>query len=151
MTRLRQLLLLCFTLLPLLSGCFDNEDIVAPEDVALQFFDAIYNQQNPEQARSLTNEQLAELFDHYQNVSNIQRHIIGMTMPGHPTISVEVKNSTADFFRRFNKTVVDVEVRFSSEADGRQYYDNRTVRLKLVAHRYWVITEILSDPFVTNG
>jgi len=147
-----RLLRLMFLLLGLsLTGCSQQEEIVEPEDVALQFFNAVYNTKDAETARALVGDKIGELIDHYRSISNIQRHVIGMQMPGRPSIDVEVKNTSADFFRRLDKKHVQVEVRFSSEVDGRKYYDSRTVILTKVGNNYWLITEILDDPFAVNG
>lgn len=151
MSNFRLILLIPLIFSLSLLGCKDQIHEVEPEDVALQFFDAVYNKKDVSTARSLVDSKLVELIDHYQNISNIQRHIIGMTMPGQPVISVEVQNTTADFFRRFEKTEVTVEVRFSSEVDGKKYYDNRSITLVKNGINSWIITEIHGDPFLTNG
>ena len=151
MSNFRLILLIPLIFSLSLLGCKDQIHEVEPEDVALQFFDAVYNKKDVSTARSLVDSKLVELIDHYQNISNIQRHIVGMKMPGQPVISVEVQNTTADFFRRFEKTEVTVEVRFSSEVDGKKYYDNRSITLVKNGINSWIITEIHGDPFLTNG
>lgn len=120
---------------------------MAPEDVALEFFTAIYLDDDVVKAQSYSGKELSELLGHYRNLHAIKRHIVGMEL-SRPAI--QVRNSSADFFRRLAEDV-EVELHFTSEVDGRVYKDIRIVVVSRGRGKHWLVEKILPDPFATNG
>lgn len=120
---------------------------MAPEDVAQFFFNAIYVEENLEKAQSVSSPELKKLLQHYRNMHAIQRHIIGMVM--HQP-EIQVKDTSADFFRRLHHDV-KVELLFTSHIDDRVYKDVRIVVVSKGADGHWFVERIEADPFATNG
>ena len=133
--------------LALLACNPSDDEIKAPEDVALDFFTALYIDSDVAKAQSMAGEDLSALLAHYRNITAVKRHVIGMEIE---TPKIEVKNSTADFFRRLASDV-HVEIHFTSHIDGKVFKDIRTVIVSKESADYWVVTTILADPFATNG
>lgn len=132
----------------LLQACGPSEEEgMAPEDVALNFFTAIYNDGDVEKAQSFSGDELYELLGHYRNITAVKRHVIGMEIENP---KIEVKDSSADFFRRLQEDV-KVELHFTTKVDGRTYKDIRVVLVGKVNDHLWQVKKVLADPFATNG
>ncbi len=131
-----------------LSGCnSDEQKPMGPEDVAVEFFKAIYVDEDVTKAQQMCVYELSELLQHYRNINAIKRHLIGMELK-QPTI--EVKDTSADFFRRLSEDV-HVELHFTSRMNGRIYRDVRIVNVIKEADGIWRVEKIQADPFSTNG
>ncbi|GGA84780.1 hypothetical protein GCM10011369_28500 [Neiella marina] len=130
-----------------LIGCQDNKPQQDPEDVAVAFFSAIYVEEDLEKAKRLSGPKLAELLEHYRNMEAIKRHVVGMEMVNP---EIEVKNSSADFFRRLDQDVW-VELHFTSKVGRSTIMDVRVVHLSQQFANTWVVHKIDADPFATNG
>ncbi|MBY5979865.1 hypothetical protein [Ferrimonas balearica] len=130
----------------LISGCNPRHDAQRPENVALTFFDALYNQNDAQTAMTLVADDLREVMGHYRIASQIQRNMVGLPLD---EAELEVAEVDIDFFRR-NSDQVEVLVRFSGHSGHRLIRDDRLVRLERRGEQ-WVITRIYSDKFKTNG
>ena len=68
------------TLLFLLSACDEKDknkihDVDNPEVVAIEFFNALYNEQNIEKAASVCSPQLSRIIMHYKSPRAVARHL----------------------------------------------------------------------------
>ena len=124
-----------------------QEGALDPEDVALEFFTAIYLDGDIEKAQSVSGTELSELLGHYRNLNAVKRHIVGMEME---QPEIQVKESSADFFRRLSEDV-KVELHFTSRVNGRIFKDIRIVVVSKGIGEHWLVEKILADPFTTNG
>ncbi|MBW8191004.1 hypothetical protein K0504_08150 [Neiella marina] len=140
-------LLITFLAVLSLCACQEENPKQDPEDIAVAFFHAIYVDGDVEKAKSLAGPELAELLGHYRNLDAVKRHIVGMEM-SNPEI--EVKDSSADFFRRLDEDVW-VELHFKSVQGRSTIMDVRVVHLSQQFAESWVVDSIDPDPFATNG
>lgn len=126
-----------------LSGC---EKQATAEEVAIQFFQAIYVDKDVDKAKQLSMPALQELLTHYHTARMVQRHVIGLTM-NDPVF--DIANSTSDFLKKVSTEVV-VKVRFRGNFDGSTVEDDRS--LLLVKNGLnWQVKEIEPDIFLSNG
>lgn len=133
--------------LTLLACESEKDPALEPEDVALEFFSAIYVDEDLQRAQNVSGTELKELLGHYRNMHAIKRHIIGMEIV---RPEIQVKDSSADFFRRLADDV-KVELHFTSKVDGRVYKDIRIVLVSKGSDGRWQVQKVLADPFATNG
>ncbi|TYK64951.1 hypothetical protein CWS31_013030 [Colwellia echini] len=146
--RSKVLLLTVFTcFLLILNGCGREDktkinEVDNPENVAIAFFNALYNEKNVEKAASVCNPKLARLILHYRSPEAVGRHLFNMSYD-----NVEVRPDTDG---------VKVREQFKDNAiitiylDG--YYQENLIkevkRLALVQKNgKWYIDKILKDPF----
>lgn len=130
----------------MLAGCDARQETQRPENVALAFFDALYNQDDARTAMTMVNEPLREVMRHYRIASQIQRNVLGLPLDD---AELSVAEVDIDFFRR-NTQQVEVLIRLSGHNGHRVVRDDRLVRLERRGE-HWVITHLYSDPFKTNG
>ncbi|MBU2871500.1 hypothetical protein [Colwellia sp. E2M01] len=146
MYAVKTLLITLFTCL-LLSSCGEEDpekinDVDNPENVAIAFFNAIYNEKNVEKAASVCNPKLARLILHYRSPEAVGRHLFNMSYD-----TVEVRPDTDG---------VKVREQFKGNAiitiylDG-YYHGNLIKEVKRLAFIQrdgkWYIDKILKDPF----
>ncbi len=65
----------------LLTACNSEEKITEidnPEDVAIAFFDALYNKKDVKKAASVCSPQLARIILHYKSPQAVARHLFNM-------------------------------------------------------------------------
>jgi hypothetical protein len=136
------LLTLLFTLL---VGCGGEKEITKidnPEDVAIAFFDALYNQKDVKKAASVCSPQLARIIHHYKSPTAVGRHLFNMSFE-----SVKITPDDAG---------VKVRKQFKDDATITLYFEgiyneNKLKDIKkihLVQYKgMWVIDKILKDPF----
>lgn len=130
-----------------LTACQEEKPQRDPEDVAVAFFQAIYVDGDVEKAKSLSGAKLSELLGHYRNLDAIKRHVVGMEIVNP---EIEVKDSSADFFRRLDEDVW-VELHFKSVIGRSTVMDVRVVHMSQQFAETWVVESIEADPFATNG
>lgn len=130
----------------LLSACGQEEEPITkidnPEQIAVAFFDALYNEKNIEKAASVCSPQLARIILHYKSSQAVARHLFNMS---YDTVIIEPDSSGVKVREQFkNKAVITLYF------DG-SYNDNRlkdVKRLSLIQiDDRWVIDKILKDPF----
>ncbi len=131
----------------LLSACGEEDknkinDVDNPEVVAIEFFNALYNEQNIEKAASVCSPKLSRIILHYQSTKAVARHLFNMS---YDNVEIKPDDSGVKVREQFKNSAV-ITVFF----DG--YYNNDHLkdvkRLSLIQiDNKWVIDKILKDPF----
>ncbi|MCL1113687.1 hypothetical protein L2703_08795 [Shewanella basaltis] len=137
--------LLSLFLLVFISACEQpTEDSkqakLSPEQVSLGFFQAIYVDKDVEKAKQFVAPDIQEVMDHYHIASAVQRHVLGLSMK---QVTMSIDEIDIDFFRKFTDDVT-VVVKMEGLKGGRQWVDDRTIRLHKKGNS-WVIIEILPE------
>lgn len=136
-----------FGLMFFILGCGEsNKDIIKdvdnPEIVAIEFFNALYNEQNIKKAASVCSPQLSRIILHYKSPKAVGRHLFNMS---YDKVEVTPDGSGVKIREQF-KNSAEITVFF----DG-YYHDNHlkdVKRLSLIQiDNKWVIDKILKDPF----
>lgn len=122
---------------PAMSGNF-----AAPEHAAAEFFDAIYNQNDLELAKSLSTESLAELIDHYGTPRQVARTMINMS---YDEVTINVNRAGQNLREQYGNAT-DVTLVFTGSFDNRTINEMRVVRMVRIRGR-WLVDEIRNDPF----
>lgn len=131
----------------LLFGCNEVDknkinNVDNPEVVAIEFFNALYNEQNIKKAASVCNPKLSRIILHYKSPKAVARHLFNMS---YDKVDITPDDSGIKVREQFNSSAI-ITVYF----DG-YYQDNRlkdVKRLSLVqVDDKWVIDKILKDPF----
>lgn len=131
----------------LLTGCGnekkDEIDVVeSPEIVAVEFFNAIYNEKNIDKAAAVCVPKLARVILSYQTAQAVGRHVFNMS---YDKVDVKADDSGVKIREQF-KDKAKIIVYF----DG--FYNEKRIkevkRLSLVQiDGKWSIDKILKDPF----
>ena len=127
-------------LLFVLSACSKSDDLASPEQVTLGFFNAIYIERDVEKAERFVAPDLKEIMNHYHIASQVQRHVLGLSMS---QVSIYIDEVDIDFFRKFTNDVT-VKVKIEGLKGGENWIDDRTIRLHKQANS-WIIVEILLE------
>ena len=113
-----------------------------PEVVAIEFFNALYNEQNIKKAASVCSPKLARIILHYKSTKAVARHMFNMSFDN---VEITPDDSGVKVREQFKNSAV-ITVYF----DG--YYQNNHLkdvkRLSLIqVEDKWIIDKILKDPF----
>ena len=129
----------------LLTACNSEEKITEidnPEDVAIAFFDALYNKKDVKKAASVCSPQLARIILHYKSPQAVARHLFNMK---YDSVKINPDDSGVKVREQF-KDSAEIILYF----DG-IYNENRIKDIKRVSlvqqKSGWVIDKILKDPF----
>ncbi|MCH8537532.1 MAG: hypothetical protein LAT66_07135 [Alkalimonas sp.] len=117
-------------------------NFAAPEHAAAEFFDAIYNQNDLELAKSLSTESLAELIDHYGTPRQVARTMINMS---YDEVTINVNRAGQNLREQYGNAT-DVTLVFTGSFDNRTINEMRVVRMVRIRGR-WLVDEIRNDPF----
>lgn len=127
----------------LVVGC---DEQMNAEEVAVDFFQAIYLDNDVARAKQHSDPELRKLLEHYHTPRMVQRHVIGLSM-NHPKIGVA--HTTSDFLKKLAKEVV-VKIRLKGELDGTIREDDRSI-VVIKRGAEWKVNEVKPDIFLSNG
>ena len=129
----------------LLTACTSEEEITEidnPEEIAIAFFDALYNKKDVKKAASVCSPQLARIILHYKSPQAVARHLFNMK---YDSVKINPDDSGVKVREQF-KDSAEITLYF----DG-IYNENRIKDIKRVSlvqqKSGWVIDKILKDPF----
>lgn len=119
-------------------------EIDDPREIAVAFFDAIYNEKDIKKAASVCSPKLARLLLHYKTSQSVAKHMFNM--PFEKVTSIKPEDSGVKVRERYeDMATITVYI------EGFFYGDNKkdVKRLSLIQNEknHWVINEILKDPF----
>ena len=130
-----------------LLGCTEADknkisNVDNPEAVAIEFFNALYNEQNIKKAASVCSPKLSRIILHYKSPKAVARHLFNMS---YDKVEITPDDSGIKVREQFNSSAI-ITVYF----DG-YYQDDRlkdVKRLSLIqVDNKWIIDKILKDPF----
>ena len=130
-----------------LLGCTEADknkisNVDNPEVVAIEFFNALYNEQNIKKAASVCSPKLSRIILHYKSPKAVARHLFNMS---YDKVEITPDDSGIKVREQFNSSAI-ITVYF----DG-YYQDDRlkdVKRLSLIqVDNKWIIDKILKDPF----
>jgi hypothetical protein len=140
-----KIILLAFT--ALLFGCGEpDKDVISdvdnPEVVAVEFFNALYNEKNIKKSASVCSPQLSRIILHYKSPKAVARHLFNMS---YDRVEITPDDSGIKVREQFKDAAV-ITVYF----DG--YYSDDHIkdvkRLSMIQiDGNWVVDKILKDPF----
>jgi hypothetical protein len=139
--------LISLSFMLLIFGCGESSkdtitNVDNPEVVAIEFFNALYNEQNIKKAASVCSPKLARIILHYKSTNAVARHMFNMSFDN---VEITPDDSGVKVREQFKNSAV-ITVYF----DG--YYQNNHLkdvkRLSLIqVEDKWIIDKILKDPF----
>ena len=137
--------LLSFTLL--LFGCGEpDKDTISnvdnPEVVAIEFFNALYNEKNIKKAASVCNPKLSRIILHYKSTKAVARHLFNMS---YDKVEITPDDSGVKVREQFKNSAV-ITVFFDGYYHDEHIKDVKRLSLVQVDDK-WVIDKILKDPF----
>ncbi len=129
---------LCMTFF--LTGCNERQEITA-DQVAVAFFDALYNEKDLEHALSYCTKSFAKRVKQYKTANNVARRLFNMSFD-----STKINPALADFkVREEFDTSGSLTILFTGNRQGKTY--NELKRIKLVKQgNTWLVDELLKDP-----
>lgn len=137
--------LLSFTLL--LFGCGEpDKDTISnvdnPEVVAIEFFNALYNEKNIKKAASVCNPKLSRIILHYKSTKAVARHLFNMS---YDKVEITPDDSGVKVREQFKNSAV-ITIFFDGYYHDEHIKDVKRLSLVQVDDK-WVIDKILKDPF----
>lgn len=130
-----------------LQGCNKNSEIIEqdvddPNLVAIEFFNALYNEKNLEKAARACSPRLARIILSYESPTAVARHLFNMTFD---TVEVIPDDSGVKVREQFSKEAKLV-IFFKGKFNGNRVEDVK--RIKMVQNKgMWSVDRILKDPF----
>lgn len=134
-----------FSFLLLLIGCNKEEKITEidnPEDVAVAFFDALYNKKDVKTAASVCSPKLARIILHYKSPQAVARHMFNMK---YDSVDIKPDDSGVKVREQF-KNSAEITLYFEGIYNEDKIKDVKKISLIQQADG-WVIDKILKDPF----
>jgi len=128
-----------------LLGCESEQDITEiknPEIVAVEFFNALYNERNVKKAASVCGPKLARIILHYHSPEAVARHLFNMQ---YDEVKVTPDDSGVKVREQFNEKA-NVTLYFDGKYNDEKHRDVKRVAM-LQVNGKWVIDKILKDPF----
>lgn len=123
-----------------MCGC-GSEPKSNAEDVAVAFFDAIYNQNNINKAKNLCTANLAKKISKYKTTKNVARRLFNMSFD-----SVKIDAALGDIQVRDEfRTSGRLTILFTGYRQGKIYKDLKKVKL-IKQGDIWLINKLLPDP-----
>ena len=146
-SKMKQLKFFLLPFLVLLVACGEPEkdkitDQDDPENVAIAFFDALYNEKNIKKAASVCSPQLARIILHYKSPQAVARHMFNMKFD---QVEITPDDTGVKVRERFKEKAV-ITIYFSGTYQGDNYKDVKRLSVIQVGDE-WVIDKILKDPF----
>jgi len=126
----------------MLFGCGDEPEVEqTAEDVAVAFFDAVYNQNDIDKALALSTPNFAEELGKYITTKNAARRLFNMSFD-----SVQIDAALGDKnvrreFKRSGKLVI----LFTGYRQDKLYKEMKEIRLVKKGDN-WLVDELLPDP-----
>ncbi|MBA6326602.1 hypothetical protein H4J46_01325 [Colwellia sp. MB02u-6] len=113
-----------------------------PEVVAIEFFNALYNENNIKKAASVCSPRLSRIMLHYQSSKAVARHLFNMS---YDKVDITPDSSGVKVREQF-KNSAEITIYF----DG--YYQNDRIKdvkrlLLIQIDNKWIIEKTLKDPF----
>ncbi|MGB1262759.1 MAG: hypothetical protein ACPG52_07625 [Cognaticolwellia sp.] len=138
-------ILLSLTLL--LFGCGEKDknkisNDENPETVAVEFFNALYNEKNIKKAASVCSPKLSRIILHYKSPKAVARHLFNMS---YDKVEITPDSSGVKVREQFKNSAV-ITVFFDGYYHDEHIKDIKRLSLKQVDNK-WVIDKILKDPF----
>ncbi|WP_245807523.1 hypothetical protein [Cognaticolwellia beringensis] len=138
-------ILLSLTLL--LFGCNEVDknkinNVDNPEVVAIEFFNALYNEQNIKKAASVCSPKLSRIILHYKSPKAVARHLFNMS---YDKVEITPDDSGIKVREQFNSSAI-ITVYFDGYYQDERLKDVKRLSLVQVDDK-WVIDKILKDPF----
>jgi len=130
-----------FLLTQLLVACGDDKKIeVSEKQVAMNFFDAIYNKKDIKQAMALSSKRFKEDVKKYKTASNFARRLLHLQFNSVKMTTAAQKTQIIDEYN----TQVTMTVVFTGKRQETTYKDYKKIRL-IKENQAWVVDKILKD------
>lgn len=138
-------------LLLLLSACTEDTPKVnaqwgTPEYIATQFFHALYNEKDLEQAKALSTAEYAALMDSYGSVRQVGRTLMNMSFD---SVDIRVNRSGGNLREQY-EDIAAIDILLTGPHDGKQVDELRTVELVRSGNR-WVVKTVQVDKFSSSA
>lgn len=134
-----------FCLLFLLTACNGEKKITEidnPEEVAVAFFDALYNEKDVKKAASVCSPKLARIILHYKSPQAVARHLFNMK---YDNVMIKPDDSGVKVREQF-KDSAEITLYFEGTYYGDKIKDVKRILL-IQKSNGWFIDKILKDPF----
>ena len=135
------------TITLLLFGCGEpDKDTISnvdhPEVVAIEFFNALYNEKNIKKAASVCSPQLSRIIKHYKSHKAVARHLFNMS---YDKVEITPDDSGVKVREQFKNSAV-ITIYFDGYYHDDHIKDVKRLSLIQIDNR-WVIDKVLKDPF----
>lgn len=142
---MKTLRLFFLPLLLTLTACNGEKEITEidnPEEVAVAFFDALYNKKDVQTAAKVCSPQLARIILHYKSPMAVSRHLFNMK---YDQVQIKPDDSGVKVREQF-KDKAAITLYFEGTYNGDKIKDVKRVSLVQTSDG-WLIDKILKDPF----
>ncbi len=138
---------ICTVLCLFIAACGPSEQEVAeaslPEEIAVAFFDALYNQKDLNIAVKHVTPKASRVMLHYKTASAVQRHILNMKFD---QVTIVVDKDPTGALLGENAKKATITLMFDGQYDGKIIRDMKTVKM-VKQKNVWKLDEIKADPY----
>ena len=113
-----------------------------PEIIAVEFFNAIYNEKNLKKAVSVCSPKLSRIILHYKSPKAVARHLFNMS---YDKVEVKPDDSGVKIRKQFENNAT-VTIYFDGVYNDDRLKDVKRLALKKIKGK-WIIVKLLKDPF----
>jgi len=133
-------LFLLLILTSLLSGCNSEEKKVeaSEKQVAISFFDAIYNEKNAKKAISLSSSEFKKELEKYHTANNIAHRLFNMRFD---SVSLHASAMKTQIINEYYVQVT-MMIQFTGIRNGSTYKDYKKIRL-IKENDKWLVDKLL--------
>lgn len=126
----------------IILGCNSEEKKVkvSEKQVAMSFFDAIYNEKNVDKALLLSSKSFKKELEKYHTASNIAYRLFKMRFD---TVSLHTSAMKTQIIDQYNVQVT-MMVQFTGKRNGKTYKDYRRIRL-IKENNIWLVDKLLEQ------
>jgi hypothetical protein len=123
-------------------GCNSEKEVVevSEKEVAISFFNALYNEKNAEKAMSFSSDSFRKELEKYHTASNIARRKFDMSFESVVLHTSAMKTKIIDEYH----IQVTMMVQFTGKRNGSNYKDFKKIRL-IKENDKWLIDKLLDD------
>jgi hypothetical protein len=133
-------LLFIFLSLNFVMGCMPEEKKIeiTEQQVAISFFEAIYNEKNAQKAISLSSSEFKKELEKYHSAKNIAHRLFDMRFD---SVSLHTSAMKTQIINEFYVQVT-MMVQFTGQRNGHTYKDYKKIRL-IKENEKWVVDKLL--------
>lgn len=130
-----------------LMGCEETDknkisNIDDPELVAVEFFNALYNENNIKKAASVCSPKLSRIILHYKSSKAVARHLFNMS---YDNVKIKTDDSGVKIREQF-KDSAKITIFFDGYYNGERLKDVKRLSFVQIDDK-WIIDKVLKDPF----
>lgn len=132
----------CFLLVLLTLSCSKQESVTAPNDVVVEYFDALYNKKDFERVLYLASKQHKTLLENYGTTATVARYLYNMSFEQ----AIIQADRPSGMTYRNNVDSLRIDMAITGYGHGKRFDEIREVIVVFEEGR-WKVDRMLDSPY----